>query len=100
MPDIFPINNGLKQGDALLPLLFNFAVEYAFRRVNVNQDGLQLNGTHQLVFYCDDSNILGGCIHIIMKNTASLVVASKETGLEVNAYKTKYMVMSQEQNAG
>jgi len=96
---MFPIRNGLKQGDALLPLLFNFALEYAIRRVQVNQDGLKLNGTHQLLFYADDINVLGGSIHTVKENAEALIVASKETGLEVNVDKPKSMVMSSDQNA-
>jgi len=66
--DRFPIRNGLKQGDALEPLLFNFVLQYAIRRVQVNQDGLKVKGTHQLQTYADNVNILGGSIHILKEN--------------------------------
>jgi hypothetical protein len=96
LSDTFPIKNVLKQGDALSTLLFNFALEYAIRRVQANQECLELNGTHKLQVYADDVNILGGSVHAIKKKTEALVVASKEIGLEVNAEKTKYMVMSRD----
>jgi hypothetical protein len=57
---VFPIKNGLKTRDALSQSLFNFDYEYAIRRVQVNQDGLKLNGTHQVLVYADDVNMLGG----------------------------------------
>jgi len=56
------------------------AVKYAIRRVHVNQDGLKLNGTYQLLVYADDVNILGGSIHTIKENAEALIVASKEIG--------------------
>jgi len=92
--DMFPIRNGLEQGDALSPLLFKFALEYAIRKVQVKQNVLKLNGTYQLLVYADDVNILGGSVHTIKENAKDLVVACKEIGVEVNADKTKYMVMS------
>jgi len=97
---MFPIRNGFKQGDAMSPLLFNLAVEYTIRRVQLNQSDLKLNGTHQLLVYADDINMLGGSIHTVEKNTEALLVCSKEIAPEVNADKTKYMVMSRDQNAG
>ena len=61
---------------------------------------MKLNGTHQLLVYADVVNILGGSVHTIKKNTEALVVDSKEIGLEVNADRTKYVVMSRDKNAG
>jgi hypothetical protein len=70
------MKNGLKQGDALSPLLFNFALQYAIRRVLVNQEGLKLYGTHQLLVYADYVNILGKSKYTIKKDTNAVVVAS------------------------
>ena len=61
---------------------------------------MKLNGTHQPLVYADGVNILGGSVHTIKENAEALVVARKETGLGVNADKTKYMVTSREQNTG
>jgi hypothetical protein len=88
----------LKQGDALSPLIFNFVLKYKIRRVQVIQDGLILNDIHQLLYYADDVSILGGSVHTIKENAETLVVDSKENGLEVNADETtcKYMVLSRD----
>jgi len=80
---MFPIKNCLKQKVALLPLLLNFALDYAIRRVWANQDGLKFSGTHQLLVYTGDVSILAGSLHTIKKNVEALAVASKETGLEI-----------------
>jgi hypothetical protein len=102
MYDSFHIQNGLKHGDALTPLLFNFALEYAITKVQENQVGLKLNGTHQLVAYADDGNLLGANIDTtsIKKNAETVIDASKEVGLEINVEKSKCMSLSRYQNVG
>ena len=100
LPDKFPIRNGSKQVDALSPLLFNFAIDYVIRRVQIKQHGMKRNGTHQLLAYADDVYILGGSVITVKKNAETLVAAAKEILLEVNADKTKCMVVSRDQRAG
>jgi hypothetical protein len=85
--DSFLIQNGLKQGDALSPLLFNFALEYAIRKVQVNQVGLKLNATHQLLAYDHAVNLLGdnACYHSV-QNLLHFCLLSKNLDWNIQDY--------------
>jgi hypothetical protein len=89
LSDKFPIENGLKHGEALSPLLLNYASEYAIREVQENQVSLEMNGTHQLLVPTDDVNLLGDSTNTTKENKETLLEASRNVGLEINAEKTK-----------
>jgi hypothetical protein len=100
LSDTFPIQNCLEKGDSLSPLLSNFALEYAIRKVHDDRVGLKLHETHRLLIYADDVNLFGDEIHTIQKYTEALIDATKEVGPEVNTEKTLYMLISHHQNGG
>jgi hypothetical protein len=94
LSDIFRIQNGLKQGDALSPLFFNFALEYGIMKVQEMQVGLKLSGTSKLLVYTDDVNLLGDNIDTMKKKTEILIDVSRKAGLEVNAGETVFVAVS------
>ena len=85
LSDAFPIHCGLKQGDALSPLLFNFVLEYAIRRVQDNRICLEMNGKIQLLVYADEISMLGENLKTVRENAEIFIKASKDIGLEVNS---------------
>ena len=94
LSDAFPIHCNLKQGEAASSLFFNFALQYAIRRVYENRIGLELNGKHQLLVYADEFNMLGENLQTMRENTEIFIKARKDISFEVNSEKTKYMIPS------
>jgi hypothetical protein len=78
LSDNFPTQSGLKQGDALSPLLFSFALQYAVRKVTVQQVKLKLHGTYQFLVYADDLNLLRNIINTTRRNTETLFHTTKK----------------------
>jgi hypothetical protein len=81
LSDAFPIQNGLKQGDALSPLLLTFAIEYTIRKVQEYEEELESDGIYQQLIYVDNINILGQNMKTIKKITEALLQASTVVGL-------------------
>jgi hypothetical protein len=73
-------------GNALTPLIYNFAIEYTISKVHENQVGLKFNEIHQLLVYIDEVNRLGDIVDVVKKNTQTLIDASEEVGLDANCF--------------
>jgi hypothetical protein len=88
LSEFFPIHNGLRQGDALSPLLFNFALEYAIEKIGTSDLGLSLNGNVQVCTYADDIAEMGDTEETVAGNTEILMEASNQLGVKVNVYQS------------
>jgi hypothetical protein len=88
----------VKGRDALLPSLFNFALEYVIGRIQGNQEELKPNCTQQLLVSVDDFNLLSYNLSTVERSTKALLGTSKEYGLEVHAEKIKYMFTRMQDN--
>ena len=93
LSDIFPIQNDLKQGDALSQLLLMSAFDCVITKIQ-NQDRLKLNGTHQLMTYADDANLASKNIYTVKKITEGKLAASKDVDLEATVERTTHVHVS------
>ena len=75
-------------------------VNMLLKGLGANQENFQLNGTHQLLVYSDDGNILSGSVRTVKKKAEAFLADCKKSGLEVNAKKTEYMIIYRDQHAG
>jgi hypothetical protein len=98
LSDSLPIQKWSKTR-CFITTAFQLCFRYAIRKVQENQVGLKLNGIHQFLAYSDDLNLLGHNLDAI-RNRETVIDASKEVGLEINVEKTKYMLLSHNQNVG
>lgn len=89
--DIFDINNGLRQGDALSPLLFNVALEKATRAAELVVEMYTQRGPQLILAFADDIDIVGTSTIKVKEQFTRLEKESQKMGLKINEEKTKYM---------
>jgi len=86
----FEVITGIKQGDALSPILFNIALEKVIRSVQSNKLGINIGKTTlDVLGFADDLNLVGENKEIIVRNAKTLIQEAKKIGLEINEEKTK-----------